>query len=318
MPEWLSRGFRSIRRRVPLVVYRALTSAPGIFFLHGVGEERPHVKHLYATQSAAGFRRVLSQLLRCLRPLEDLSPGALAGACSGRFVLTFDDGLRSTYEQVVPLLEREGVPAIFFVNPDFMEGRGHFYRFQASLLCERLKTAAASARKEAGRLLAARGYPHADVSAAVLAVRYADRAVHGEVAEAIGLDMEAYFARERPYMTTAEAADLIGRGFHLGAHSCDHPYYPDLSLEEQVDQTVGSIRRVRGAFDLPYRYFAFPFSDLGVGRAFYQRTAPEVDLYFTTRGWRPPDRAVGVYHRVGLDRARSVVGALKSNWRLRS
>ena len=62
--------------------------------------------------------------------------------------------------------------------------------------------------------------------------------------------------------------------------------YSSLTVDDQLYQTVESVRCVREMFDLDYGVFAFPFSDHGISREFFTRLshAGLVDASFGTAG----------------------------------
>ncbi len=72
-------------------------------------------------------------------------------------------------------------------------------------------------------------------------------------------------------MSTTQIKTLVHKGFHVGAHSLDHPLYNLISLEEQLHQTNESVNWVCNTFGIPYRTFAFPYVDKGVSNAFLDR-----------------------------------------------
>lgn len=317
----LSRSVMRALEHVPLRVSLSLSSkALPIFIFHAVEDERKsYIRHLYDYHTAAEFERVLDELLAHFRPLEDLSPEGIARAGADRFVITFDDGLRSAYEVAAPILERKGIPAIFFLISDFIadEAVGHHVedRFQASLIIDRLPGCAEDTRRSITERLVEAGYPGRDIPAALQSIRRADIGVYTEVARLMDLNLEEFFSEEKPYMSRSEMADLARRGFYLGAHSRDHSRYWEIPLEEQVAQTVDSMRTVSEMFGLSYRYFAFPYKNKGITPAFYEQTRSEVDLYFTTSGWGTHMNAQGIYHRLGADGTSSALKSLRRGWR---
>jgi len=317
----LSRSVMGALEHIPLRLSLSLSSkALPIFIFHAVDDERKsYIRHLYDYHSAAAFERVLDELLANFRPLEDLSPESIAGAGADRFVITFDDGLRSAYEVAAPILERKGIPAIFFLISDFIsdeaDGRHVEDRFQASLIIDRLPGYGGETHRSIAGLLAEAGYPGHDIPAALQSIRRDDIGIYTAIARLMGIDLEAFFAEERPYMSRSDMADLVRRGFHLGAHSRNHSRYWEIPLDEQVAQTVESMRTVAQTFGLSYRYFAFPYKNKGITPAFYERTRSEVDLYFTTSGWGTHMNAQGVYHRLGADGTSSALKSLRRAWR---
>ena len=81
---------------------------------------------------------------------------------------------------------------------------------------------------------------------------------------------EAFLKEYRPYMSSEQIRSLIGQGFSIGAHSCSHPYYADLSLAEQLSQTLDCIDLLKKDFVVKQKLFAFPFTDDGVSKDFFE------------------------------------------------
>jgi peptidoglycan/xylan/chitin deacetylase (PgdA/CDA1 family) len=315
MKKWLKKTLISLYPKTPFALQAALLpSAPLIVFFHAVGKEQSYTKNIYHYQSEDGFRKIIEALLKYFKPLEDLTVSGISNAKSNQLIVTFDDGLQSAYEIAAPMLEQRGIPAIFFLNSAFMGDHQNFYRFEASLICEKLTEASPEEKKKALECLHDMGYAESDDFATIKAVRYPDRGIYEEIAQILEFDMDDFFAHAKPHITETHISDLINRGFFIGAHSCDHPRYWEISPEDQVNQTLESVRLIQQAFNLAYRYFAFPFGAWGLAPEFYSKTMQDVDLYFTTGGWRRPEKMKRIYHRVDMDRADNVIEALKSEW----
>jgi len=314
-----SRAVRGALRHVPLSAARiASEKILPILIFHAVEQKpKPYIQNLYDCHTPDGFERVLDEMLRHFAPLQDLSPEGIARAGSNQFLVTFDDGLRSSYEVALPILERKGIPAIHFLITDFLSdqpGAQVEEKFKASLLVERFTQSPLSAQQAAQRILNDAGYL-GSLGDALMGVKLSDSYIYTQLANLIELDLQQYFEQERPYISLNEASDMAQRGFVLGAHSCNHPRYWELSLEDQVRQTQQSMRFISNQFDMPGRYFAFPYKNRGITSAFYERTNNDVDLFFTTSGWGGHMNQRGVYHRVGMDHQSSAVDALKMGWR---
>ena len=109
-------------------------------FYHAVSDvPLQHLAHLYPIRTRKAFERDLDFLLSHFEPVsmkevlahpEEKRGGRL------RMVLSFDDGLAQCHEVVLPILQKKGVPAVFFLNNDFIDNRGLFYRYKVSLLLE--------------------------------------------------------------------------------------------------------------------------------------------------------------------------------------
>jgi len=279
-------------------VYRLVSAAPlswlrrldGVEVLlpyhHLVSDEPvPHIDPLYPYKNRKQFERDLDYLLQRFRPLDPSSlPSALSGGGSlpkGSFLLTFDDGLRQVHETIAPMLIRKGVPAVFFLNPAYLDNMELFYRFKVGLVVGALdKEGRDGARhREVRRVL---GLPEGTAAAAVrgalLKIDYLNRAVVDRLEGCLAISFAEYLAVERPFLTRGQVTTLAGQGFHFGGHSMDHPNYRLLSLEDQLDQTRRSCRFVREELGLNYTFFSFPHEDADVHQAFFDRLAGE-DLF---------------------------------------
>jgi peptidoglycan/xylan/chitin deacetylase (PgdA/CDA1 family) len=85
-------------------------------------------------------------------------------------------------------------------------------------------------------------------------------------------------------MTTLQIQQLLDQGFDIGSHSQNHPTYNLLSLEQQIAQTVQGQQLLEQQFELPHRVFAFPFTDYGVSRAFFERILRQEQFQLTFGG----------------------------------
>ena len=250
-----------------------------------------HIKHLYGYKSVRQFTDDLEFLLRYYAPiaLPDLLDHVKRGRSlpSRAMLLTFDDGFREMHDVVAPILLAKGVSATFFVNSQFIDNAEACYLNKASLLIEHVrKMRSRSMNALLAKLLERHQVFADDVEIGIGSITYLQRGALDELVTAAELDVAGYLSRTRPYLTSAAIQGLIDRGFHIGAHSIDHPLYAALPLDDQISQTITSVTTMRTRFDLPYGVFAFPHSDRGVSQEYFRRVAATglVDLSFGTGG----------------------------------
>jgi peptidoglycan/xylan/chitin deacetylase (PgdA/CDA1 family) len=278
---------------IPLSLWARLTMAnPVIFYYHLVSDaDVAHVKHLYRHKGVKTFRAELDLILGHYSPvsLNDLMAHVKRGTkLPGRaFLLSFDDGFREMHDIVAPILREKGVPAVFFLNSGFIDNRQLCYLHKASLLAERLRTPGTAPSlgwvpECTGRKFGGAG----ELAAWLPAVPYGERMILDRVAERLEVDFDAYLRGHEPYLTAAQIRGLLRDGFAIGAHSIDHPPYASVDIEEQLRQTVESVRFVRELFELSYGAFAFPHNDFGVPEEFFRRLreSDTVDISFGTGG----------------------------------
>ncbi len=232
-------------------------------FYHVVSNRSlPHMKHLYAYPDESQFEKDLDEMLRVFTPISvesylDREPGS---GSQREMLLSFDDGLQECHQFIAPLLRKKGIPAIFFLNNDFIDNKGLFFRYRASLLIEHLS-------KDQGALFLASKYlsaPPDQVSEALLKVTYEKQALLKALALHVGLDEAAYLNKNPVYMSTRQVRDLGNWGFHLGAHSMDHPEFFLMDEKEMVAGVKESMQDIEERFHISPAAFAFPFTSDGV------------------------------------------------------
>ncbi len=218
--------------------------------------------NLYPYRSAEGFESDLEELLRWFEPVALGDYLAIENPDKRRnvMVITFDDGLSGCYEVIVPLLRRKGIPAVFFLNNNFIDNRELFFRYKASILVHRINSGTVS-RKRAADFLS---IPEKKVTYAILKISHHQRSVLDELAELLGVDFQGYL-RERPvYLTSPQVIEMIKWGFEIGGHSPDHADFTELDPEEMISQVSWSIEDLRQRFAVTTGYFSFPFTSFGV------------------------------------------------------
>lgn len=286
------KSFRYISRLVPINITQKLVSVPlFIPYYHMVSnEDVRHVKHLYSYKNEKQFTEDLQFLISRYHAvsLSDVIDHVQCGRSipDNSFLLTFDDGYSEMFSVVSPILIKRGIPAVFFINTDFLDNRSLCYKNKVSLmidcyladpkLCwERLHVAPAFHN------VSLEGIPEY-----LLSIPYRERRLLEEVGKLLEFDFDDYLRENKPYLTREQLKEMIGWGFSFGAHSLDHPLYAELSLQKQLQQTVDSVRHIKEEFRLSYSVFSFPHSDQSVTRAFFDAIKDSVDLTFGTAGLR--------------------------------
>lgn len=279
-------------------------------FYHLVANEpRPHIRHLYAVKSVDAFRQDVDYCLSRYQPigLEELYALSRQGKQPARpsVLFSFDDGLREVYDWAAPILLERGLEALVFVNSAFVDNRALFFRYQASLLVEALLQA------DAAQLQKVRAWASghqlkvgSDPRFTPLQVHYGNRAALAALALDLGVDFDSFLAQEKPYLSQAQLRELAAGGFHIGAHSVDHPLYAGLEEAEQWRQTLESLQYVSDNFSPLRSVFSFPFTDHGVSAQFIHQLlegpdAP-VHLLFGCAGHKLGSR-VGHWQRIPME-----------------
>lgn len=247
---------------------------------HVVSDEKlPHIQHLYAYKNVKAFEKDLDFILKHYSPVgaDEVVKSILENSAPERntFLLTFDDGLRQFHDVAAPILLRKGIPAICFCNSDFIDNRDMFFRYKASVVIDHLQANPKLLEQKNIREWF-QTHLHTSVNnykKALLDIRYAERKLIEIFAALIELNLEDYIAKHQPYLTSQNIISLHAKGFVFGAHSMDHPQYRFLDVETQIFQTHKSVQAIRQLTHEPQTLFAFPFTDDGVSKSFFEKIA---------------------------------------------
>lgn len=281
--------FANIAQIVPLSYYKRWTNKYLICpYYHVISnDEIPHIKHLYAHRSIKNFKADLDFFLQNYEPIDWTNLNSHKNSQKSACLLTFDDGMREFYEIAAPILKEKGIPAICFVNSDFIDNKDLFFRYKASLLIEQLQKGSYTYahHQQIKNWFLSHALPFESNYKGLLKITYNNRKYLDELAGLLEFSFNDFLKKKKPYMTSNQINELIDDGFFFGAHSMDHPHYDELSFEQQKHQTFQSLELVRNKFSLNYNLFSFPFNDKGVHPVFFDwmfNSQTIIDLAFGT------------------------------------
>lgn len=287
--------------RMPLL--KALVPREGIALFYHMVSDAPvdHTDHIYPHRPVELFEEDLQFLAQNYHPISyhELRQHREEGRKLPREAvhLSFDDGFAECYHLARPLLLKYDIPCTFFLATDFIDNQRMYYRNQVSLCLAKFDAAGQAERKamledlndEFGTVLS--DGPAFEAWAKALVDE-------GEVARmcgTLGVDVPAYLAERKPYLTQEQVRGLLADGFTIGAHSRRHAKLGRLSPKEAEEEIVESCLiagRMTGSAGVP---FSFPNSGDGLDRDFLARIRTDhraVGLYFDTKGLREDRRFI--------------------------
>jgi peptidoglycan/xylan/chitin deacetylase (PgdA/CDA1 family) len=264
-----------------------------VVYYHIVNDDPvPHIKHLYQHKDTRQFCDDLDFLASKYTPINIIEAiqwvNGKASYRNNNILLTFDDGFCEIYDVVAPILIQKGFSAVFFLSSAFLDNRELCYQHKESLLVERIAEGISRvAQEEIKRILVDTGVTSSELSEGILNIDYHHREALDNIAKVLEYDFRRYLDERHPYLSSVQVRQLIKSGFGIGAHSVDHPYYSQLSLHDQLEQTIVSSRLIRETFGLDYGAFAFPHNDTGVSLEFFEkiRESRLLNITFGTGGF---------------------------------
>lgn len=186
--------------------------------------------------------------------------------------ITFDDGYLGSYLHGLPVLERHGLPATFFVATQQVRGQAgsrpdRFDRLEAvlqnttrdALDLTDLGFGVVSLDCDGCRLRFLRRFARR----IKLTPPLEGRAIEDGIWERSGVpeaSVAEYLSHEAyQLMSWEEMEDLVRRGFEIGSHSRTHASLSQVDAEELDAEVRGSLLDVRERLDLREVPFAYPY-----------------------------------------------------------
>ncbi|MBA7684544.1 hypothetical protein ES703_92949 [subsurface metagenome] len=260
---------------------------------HAVSNSQPmHLSYLYDIRDTRRFVGDMDMLLKYFKPVDlvqllDILQNKKA-INNPVFHLTFDDGLAEFDTVVAPILLKKGIPATCFLNSDFIDNKKMFFRFKASIIIDQLHNAEAGSEawKKFHQWIKVNNLENKYYRKILLEIGYDKKHLLDELAKKLEIDFNLYLRKYKPYLEEKQITSLLKKGFTFGAHSTDHPEYRFIDEKEQIKQTGDSVEHITTTFDLPYKVFAFPFTDYGISLNFFEAVHREynIDLTFGCAG----------------------------------
>jgi peptidoglycan/xylan/chitin deacetylase (PgdA/CDA1 family) len=254
-----------IRKADPLTKRFHSYREPIFPYYHTVSnKDLPHIKGIYNYKNEKDFTRDLEFLLKKYKILE---PSELLNCVqndikipSNSFLLSFDDGLSEVYDTILPILNKKGVPAIFFINNRYIDNSTLFYKHKISIIVQSLSVN--ECEKNIRKLFHNSTGSKLDLVQKIKSINYNETKKLNELLDAIGINEQEYLKSKQPYLTFSELNKIIDQGHYLGGHTVNHFPLDQLNIEKQIEEILDSVIWLRENFNLDYELFSFPFSDV--------------------------------------------------------
>jgi peptidoglycan/xylan/chitin deacetylase (PgdA/CDA1 family) len=178
--------------------------------------------------------------------------------------ITFDDGYADNHDIALPILERHGMSATFFIATSFLNGG----RMWNDTVIEAVRTTRAERidlrefgiappADESDWPLVSLSRRRTFISAVLGKLKYTDPALRAGLAEAVAARLGGSLPDDL-MMSSAQVQQMRHRGMQIGAHTHTHPILARLDRDAVRDEILTSKRRLETLLDEPVSLFAYP------------------------------------------------------------
>jgi peptidoglycan/xylan/chitin deacetylase (PgdA/CDA1 family) len=235
------------RARLSVLIYHRVLNQPDPF--------RP------SDPNAAAFEERMRLLQRWFRmlPLAEAVHRLMNQSLPARaMAVTFDDGYADNFTVALPILQRLGIPATFFISTGFLDGG----RMWNDGVIEAVRNHPGPMLDLSGEGLGSFTLHNLDakraaVGALLSKLKYLPRerreAIAGKIADASGGALP-----QQLMMTSAQVLALRAAGMEIGAHTVSHPILARIGFAEARNEMASGKRRLEEILGERVDLFAYP------------------------------------------------------------
>lgn len=239
-------GMSPMRNKLSILIYHRVLAKPDPLFPGEIDAER--------------FERHLRMLKRCFNmiALSDAVDGLRHGRLPSRAAcLTFDDGYADNAEVALPILQRHGVGATFFVASGFLNG-GRMWNDSVIELIRHAPQQVDLSTLGLGRFvldsIAARRQA---IGTLLGALKYLPIKQRQQQVDAIGALIGAA-PPDNLMMTDAQVRQLHRAGMTIGGHTVNHPIIARMEAAAAYTEITEGKAHLEQIIGAPLRLFAYP------------------------------------------------------------
>lgn len=177
-------------------------------------------------------------------PLDQAVVHLQAGTLPARAAcITFDDGYADNFHVAMPILQRHGLTATFFIATGFLDGG----RMWNDTIIESVRACHAavldlSALGLGSHVLGTVASQQAAISSLIAQIKYRSVAERVRITEQVAVQADVQLLPDL-MMTSAEVKTMRQGGMKIGAHTVSHPILARLA-DDQARQEIGDSKRV--------------------------------------------------------------------------
>lgn len=203
------------------------------------------------------FNRQMALLKRCFRvlPVSEAVTRLRQGALPARAAcITFDDGYADNAEWALPILQRQGLSAAFFIASDYLNG-GRMWNDDVIAAVRHARQQVLEIAAPGCATLPVRTLHQKQLAIDHLldALKYLPAHQRQELAHGM-----APPPAEELMMRTHQLQQLLAAGMEIGAHTASHPILATLSDADALADIVRGKTALEAITQIPVSLFAYP------------------------------------------------------------
>ncbi len=235
------------RARLSVFIFHRVLPAPDPLF--------PGEVHAQQFDAMLGWLRAWFQVLPLDQAVRQLKAGTLPSRAAA---ITFDDGYADNHDVALPLLQRHGLCATFFIATGFLDG-GRMWNDTVIETVRRCRQPQLDLEALGlGRHpLADLAQRQAAIQTLIRGIKYQTVERRLQLTEAMAETVEVQLPRDL-MMSSAQLRRLHGAGMQIGAHTLSHPILARLDADAARREIDESRRQLQALLGERVGLFAYP------------------------------------------------------------
>lgn len=171
-------------------------------------------------------------------------------------VITFDDGYKENFINVIDLLDKYNLKATFFLNSSTINNKKVMWRDALTYLS---KHATFEQMNDFKQEISYSQLEEFDLlkSTKNLSLKNISSSIDDLWQNVVGFSQEKFAKENNIYIDNEDVKILINSNHEIGVHSTDHPNFQTLSLKEGIDETLNA-----------YNYFVYNYNYTPISMSF--------------------------------------------------
>jgi len=243
---------------------------PIVLTYHGVLQEIPADQPDYEYRNfvtVRQFENQISFLLKTFKPLKASDFYNGNSNLSGGFLITFDDGFRNNFSYAVPILQKYGLQAVFFITTEFIGSREFLWTEQVTRMIQKTNKQVLEVELDKKYSLKLSSIPDKENASQIIRkyLKNQPPLKRNKILEQMKSqlnDVELTINREDEerylFMSWEEVGEMTNSGQMVGSHTHTHSILSTLNEEESLQELKLSKEAIESHTNKPCLVMSYP------------------------------------------------------------
>lgn len=174
-------------------------------------------------------------------------------------MVTFDDGYRDNIDLALPIIQEQGIPALFFIPTQLIESRELGWWDSIAFLLKKTRSPVISIRGTTFDLSTNRAHAISELQSWMKHLKIGQtETLVDEISQACGVDVPSFELTTNELMTWEQIREAKKKGITIGSHTHSHRVMSTLPHSEQMEELRVSKQILERELEVQIKSVAYP------------------------------------------------------------